>query len=59
MAFLTIFDETGSIECVIFPKIFTKLKTFIGINNVIILKGKVSNREDKLSVLVDNAVQLK
>lgn len=59
MAFITLFDETGSIEAVFFPRIFAKLKDFIKINNVIILKGIVADREDRVSVLVENAMLLK
>jgi len=59
MSFITLFDETGSIEAVFFPRIFAKLKDVIRINNVIILKGKVTDRSDRLSILVDNALLLK
>lgn len=58
MAFATIYDETGSAEAVIFPKLFQKIKQILIINQVIILKGKISNKDDKLSIIVDNAVKL-
>ncbi|MBI4226165.1 DNA polymerase III subunit alpha [Candidatus Roizmanbacteria bacterium] len=58
MAFINIFDETGSIECVIFPKLFVRLRDVIGINRVIMLKGKINDRDGRLSVLIDNAVDL-
>src|SRR3989338_9310518 len=58
MAFINIFDETGSIECVIFPKLFQRLKDVIHINKVIMLKGKINDRDGRLSVLIDNAVDL-
>lgn len=59
MAFITLFDETGSIEAVFFPRTFAKLKDFIKINNVIILKGTVADRDDRVSILVENAMLLK
>ncbi len=58
MAFINIFDETGSIECVIFPKLFVKLRDVIAINRVIMLKGKVNDRDGRISIIVDNAVDL-
>ena len=58
MAFINIFDETGSIECVLFPKLYARLKDVITINRVIMLKGKVNDRDGRLSILIDNAVDL-
>ena len=58
MAFMNIFDETGSIECVLFPRLFARLRDIIAINRVIMLKGKVNDRDGRLSILVDNAVDL-
>jgi len=58
MAFINIFDETGSIEVVVFPRSFAKLKTIFNINSVILLKGKVNDRDGRLSVLLENAVCL-
>ena len=58
MAFINIFDETGSLECVIFPRLFARLRDIISINRVIMLKGKVNDRDGRLSVLIDNAVDL-
>lgn len=58
MAFINIFDETGSLECVIFPRLFARLRDIIAINRVIMLKGKVNDRDGRLSILIDNAVDL-
>src|SRR3990167_3234559 len=58
MAFINIFDETGSIECVFFPKLYERIKGYLRINKVIMLKGKVNDRDGRLGVLVDNAVDL-
>lgn len=58
MAFLNLFDETGSIEVVTFPKAFAKLKSIFNMNNVIMLKGKVNDRDGRISVLLENAVSL-
>jgi DNA polymerase-3 subunit alpha len=53
MAFLTVFDETGSIEVVVFPKLYKQVSTKININQVIIFKGKVNERDDQLTVIMD------
>ncbi|QQG43837.1 MAG: DNA polymerase III subunit alpha [Candidatus Roizmanbacteria bacterium] len=58
MAFFNLFDETGSLEGVLFPRIYQKLKNMIAINNVVLIKGKVNDREGRISILVDNAALL-
>ncbi len=59
MAFITIFDETGSLECVIFPKLFKKISSLLFINQVIFTRGKVTDRDNKLSLIIEKAVELK
>jgi len=58
MAFMTIYDETGSIEVIVFPKLYAKLGATLGLNQAVILKGKINERDDQLSVIVDNAMKL-
>lgn len=58
MAIIQVFDETGNIEVVIFPKIFTKIRSIIGINKIILFKGKVVERDGKLNLVLENAVDL-
>lgn len=58
MAFITLYDETGNIEAVFFPKAFEKLKAVINVNQIIIAKGKLAERDDSMSFLIDNAVKL-
>lgn len=58
MAFITVFDETGSIEVVVFPRLFEKLKNILFINKAILFKGKISERDGKLNFLMENAVSL-
>ncbi len=58
MAFITIFDESGSVEIVVFPKIYEKLKNMIAINQVIILKGKAVDRENKISLILEAGMKL-
>ncbi len=58
MAFMNIFDETGSIEVVVFPKAYLKLKKIIEMNYVILLKGKVNEKDGNMTVILDKAVRL-
>ena len=58
MAIVNLFDETGSFEVVFFPKTYAKLKDILSINKVIMLKGKVTDRDGRLGAIVENAVGL-
>jgi len=58
MAVIQVFDETGSIEVVVFPTVFEKLKNIIAINRIIMFKGKINEREGRLGVIMENAVDL-
>ncbi len=58
MAIVNLFDETGNIEVVAFPKIYNKLKNILLINKIIMLKGRLNNREGRIGIILDNAVDL-
>lgn len=58
MAFVNLYDDTGSIEITVFPKTYQKLKAILGVNKVLLLKGKVSLRQDTLSIMLENGVDL-
>ena len=53
MAFLLLTDEGGELEAVVFPKTYTEVKSFLIPNSVVIAKGKVEEREDRLSFIID------
>ena len=58
MAFITLFDDSGSIEGVIFPSKFIKFNASLSLNNIIIAKGKITEREGRISILIDNLMKL-
>lgn len=58
MAIIQVFDETGSIEAVVFPKVFSQIKSVININKIILFKGKVASRDNRLNIIIENAVDL-
>lgn len=53
MAFLRVADLSGSIECVVFPKTFEEVKKFCGTDMIVMVKGKVSERNEERSIIVD------
>ncbi len=54
MAFLSLTDETGEVEAVVFPKTYALVKSALIPNAVVQVKGKVEEREDRLSFIVDS-----
>jgi DNA polymerase-3 subunit alpha len=53
MAFVKIADFTDSIDTVVFPKIFTQYKGAFQVDKCLAIKGKISKRNDELSVIID------
>ncbi len=53
MAFIKIGDLTGSIETVIFPKIYTKNIEILVAEQCIAFSGKVSLRNGEKSIIID------
>ena len=59
MAFLSLSDEKGiNIEVVVFPKIFQLYKTSLAVDNVVVIQGKISNRDEKISIIADRIIGL-
>ncbi len=58
MAFVSLFDETGSIETIVFPKIYATTKNIWSPNRAILLKGKVDSKDERINIIVDNAIDL-
>jgi len=57
MAFVTLEDESGQIDSVIFPKVYDTVASFIQENMPVYLEGKISLRNDEKSILIDNISQ--
>ncbi len=58
MAILQVFDESGTIELVVFPRSYAVMKSFLNINRIIMFKGKVNEREGRIGIILENAVDL-
>ena len=54
MAFVKIDDLTGSIELVVFPSVYDRTRQFWIQDKVILVKGKVSEKEERITILVDD-----
>ncbi|MDD2483133.1 MAG: DNA polymerase III subunit alpha [Candidatus Shapirobacteria bacterium] len=54
MAFLTLEDETGKIEAVVFPKIFDIVESILAENKAYYIEGKTNIREGNFSILIDS-----
>ena len=59
MAFVTITDYISEIELVIFPSVFKKTSELWKIDEVILIKGKVQDKDGRSVVLIDKAIGLK
>lgn len=53
MAFVRIQDETGSLEAVVFPRVFKESKHYWQKEKIVLVDGVVEYREEKLSLLVE------
>ena len=54
MAFVKFEDKTGSIEAVVFPKLFKTHGAALTTGTCLLVKGSVSNRNGELSLALDN-----
>ncbi len=54
MAFVRLADLSGSIEAVIFPRIFKQQKSLLGPEACIAIKGRVSERNGEQSIIVES-----
>ena len=59
MGFITLEDLTGSIEGLIFPKVFERIQGTIAEDDVVVITGKISVREEESpKILVDSITPL-
>ncbi len=59
MGFLTLEDLSGQIECLVFPKVYEKYQGMLATDDIVVLTGKLSIREEESpKLLVDKCVPL-
>ena len=52
MAFLTLEDVYGSVECLVFPKMYDKIGQYLVEDEIVLLTGKVSLKDDEVPKLL-------
>ncbi len=57
MAFVTVEDLYGSIECLCFPKVYEKMRGFLEADKVVTVTGKISIDEEKAPVIIVDSVK--
>jgi len=59
MGFITLEDLTGQIEGLVFPKVYEKYQSLLNADDLVVLQGKLSVREDEdTKLLVDKVIPL-
>ncbi|MEK7165184.1 MAG: OB-fold nucleic acid binding domain-containing protein, partial [Patescibacteria group bacterium] len=53
MAFVKLSDLTGSIELVVFPRTYAQNRALWGTDTVIVVKGKVDEKDNRMTILVE------
>ena len=57
MAFVTLEDTYGSIECIVFPKVLSNYSARLNEDSVVAVRGRVSIREDEAPKLICETVE--
>lgn len=52
MAYATIEDNTGSMECLVFPSVLTQYAQFLQEDNVVKIEGRISYQNDEVKCIV-------
>lgn len=58
MAFVKIDDFTGTMELVVFPSVYERTKSYWITDRIVLVKGKVDEKDERLSLLVDDVKSL-
>ncbi len=59
MAFMRMSDFSGAIEVVVFPKAYEEYKHLLEADKCVAVKGKISKRNDEVSILADAIKELR
>jgi DNA polymerase III subunit alpha len=57
MAFLKLEDLTGTIEVIVFPRTLDKVREFVKEDSLVVIKGRVSIKEDELPKLICETIE--
>lgn len=59
MAFVSLFDDTGSIEAIVFPKTFAQTNDIWIQNRVVLVGGRIESRDGRLNIIINKAIDLR
>ena len=59
MAFLKISDFTGTMEAVVFPKLYKDVKDLCVVDKCVVARGRISKRNDETSLIIEEIKELK
>ena len=54
MSFVKIFDDTGELEITVFPTLYEQVHSLLEKNNIILVQGHMSNKNDRISFAADS-----
>lgn len=57
MCFIDVEDLTGSCECIVFSKLYNEKALLISEGNIILIRGKISIREDKAPTIICQSIE--
>jgi DNA polymerase-3 subunit alpha len=55
MAFVKLEDLTGTLEVIVFPRIYSRTVDYWHIDRILTVSGKIDEKDDRLTLLVDDA----
>ena len=59
MAILKLTDTSGSMEVVAFPKVYKEVKGLLNVDSIVVMNGKLSNRNEEINLLADTATLIR
>ncbi len=58
MAFVKVEDLSGTIEIVVFPKVYARTMDLWQLDKIVTVSGKIDEKDDRLTILIDDAKEL-
>ena len=55
MAFVTLEDLEGKVDCVFFPKVWAACRELVQVNQILVVRGQVQAENENVSILVNSA----
>ncbi len=51
MCFMNVSDETGELECVVFPDLYSLSSSKLSADNIVLLSGRISAKDDRVTLV--------